>query len=107
MRSSGETRAYQPAQSQWGSSSVWPSRQLFPSIPALPATERLPAFQAAREVVNGEVRALNVETGENVPPPPAAMEPARFGDISFPTLMKDATTRPLAGESEPSGAETY
>jgi len=108
MRSSSETYAHQPAQSQWESSGVWPSRQMFPSIPPLPATERLPAFQAMREVVNGEVRALTVETQDSVPPPQATMEPMRepahFGDISFPTLMKDVTTRPLSGESDPASA---
>jgi hypothetical protein len=108
VRFSGETRAYQAAQSQWESSGVWPSRQMFPSIPPLPATERLPAFQAAREVVNGEVRALDVETRDSVPPPQAPRElmrePARFGDISFPTLMKESATRPLASESEPDSA---
>jgi hypothetical protein len=79
---------------------------LFPSIPPLPATERLPAFQASSEVVNGEVRVINIETQESVPTPQATMEPARFGDISFPTLMKDGSTRPLAAESEPTNAET-
>jgi hypothetical protein len=70
----------------------------------------LPAFQATREVVNGEVRVLNVETQESASPPRAAMEPARdparFGDISFPTLMKDPTTRPLTDEAEFTSAPT-
>jgi hypothetical protein len=104
VRSSGEMRAYQPSQSQWEAPSVWPSRQLFPSIPPLPATERLSAFQTAREVVNGEVRAIKPETQESVSGAQATRGPARFGDVSFPKLMKDATTRPLAEESDPASA---
>jgi hypothetical protein len=103
-RSTETVRANQPPPSHWGSSNAWPSRRLFPSIPPPPPTERLPAYQSSGEVVNGEVWAINVEAREHVSPPPARLEPARFGDTSFPTLMKDATIHPLAGESDPASA---
>lgn len=101
-----QSGAHQQTPSQWESSGVWPSRPMFPSIPPVPSTELLPILRTAPEVVNGEARAINLETQESVPTSQATMEPARFGDISFPTLMKDASTRPLAAESEPTNAET-
>jgi hypothetical protein len=105
-RVGGEARAPQQTQSQFESSGVWPSRPLFPSIPPVPSTELLPTLRTAPEVVNGEARAINLETWESAPPQQGTMGPARFGEVSFPKLMKDATTRPLAAESEPSDAET-
>ncbi|HEY7094856.1 MAG TPA: hypothetical protein VH393_16860, partial [Ktedonobacterales bacterium] len=74
--------------------------------PPVPSTERLPTLRTAPEVVNGEARAINLETPESAPRPQTTMGPARFGDVSFPKLMKGATTRPLAAESEPTSAET-
>jgi hypothetical protein len=96
--------APQPTQSQQGSSSVWPSRWQVPSIPPLPMTERLPTLQVGPAVVTGEVRAITPETDENVSSTQSVAEPARFGDVSFPRLMKDATTRPLTEESDPANA---
>jgi hypothetical protein len=96
--------APQPTQSQQGSSSVWPSRCQFPSIPPLPMTERLPTLPTGPAVVSGEVRAITPETDENASSTQSAAEPARFGDVSFPRLMKDASTRPLTEESDPANA---
>ena len=79
---------------------------MFPSIPPVPSTELLPMLRTESEPVNGEARAINVETEEHVPPPQTTMGPARFGDVSFPRFMKDDTTRPLAAESEATNAET-
>ena len=105
-RFGGEARAPQQTPSQWESSGVWPSRPMFPSIPPVPSTELLPTLRTAPEVVNGEARAINPEMQESAPAQKTTMGPARFGDVSFPTLMKDATTRPLAAESETTNAET-
>jgi hypothetical protein len=58
------------------------------------------------EVVNGEARVINLETQQSATAQKTTMEPARFGDVSFPKLTKDATTRPLAAESETTNAET-
>lgn len=99
-RSTGEGYAYQQASQQassvWGSSSAWHSSAGFPSIPPLPATELLPTLHTAPQVVNGEVRAIPLET---LPNARATRAPARYGDVSFPTLMKDASTRPLDPEA--------
>jgi hypothetical protein len=94
----GAGEARQRAQSAWNASGVWPVRAMFPSIPALPATEMLPILPTEQEVINGEVRAIPLETLGSVQPPPAATAPARYGDASFPKLMKDASTRPLAAD---------
>jgi hypothetical protein len=96
--------ARQQPQSAWNASSVWPSRALFPSIPSLPATEMLPTLPTEQEVINGEVRAIPLETPESVRSSRATMAPARYGDVSFPKLMKDASTRPLAHESDSTSA---
>jgi hypothetical protein len=92
----GESRAHPPGQSTWGPSSVWQAGGAFPSIPPLPPTERLPIVEAESKVVTGEVRAIKMEPSARADP----AAPARYGDISFPKLMKDATTRPLAAEPE-------
>jgi hypothetical protein len=105
-RIGGEARASQQTPSQWESSGVWPSRSMFPTIPPVPLTEVLPTLRTAPEVVNGEARAINLEAHESARPPQATMGPARFGDVSFPKLMKDASTRPLTAESETTDADT-
>jgi hypothetical protein len=98
-RFGGEARAPQQTPSRWETSGVWPSRPMFPSIPPVPSTELLPTLRTAPEVVNGEARAINLEAQESAPPREPMIGPARFGDVSFPKLMKDATTRPLEAET--------
>jgi len=97
-RSLADTPARLPAQATGGSSGVWSASALFPSIPPLPVTERLPELHNARQVVTGEVKAITLEEPEARATPPQT--PARFGDVSFPKLMKDASTRPLAETTE-------
>jgi hypothetical protein len=58
-------------------------------------TERLPTPQTGPEVVTGEVRAITLEMGDTASSMQDAAGPGRFGDVSFPRLMKDAATRPL------------
>jgi hypothetical protein len=94
-----EARAPQQMQSQWETSSVWPSRPMFPSIPPVASTELVATLRTAPEVVNGEARAIYLKTQESAPPPQPTIRPARFGEMNFPKLMKDAATRPLDAEA--------
>jgi hypothetical protein len=74
----------------WGSSGAWDVG----AMPPLPTTERLSAPQVAPHVVNGEVRVITLD--EPTAPTGAPLAPARYGDLSFPKLMKDAATHALA-----------
>jgi hypothetical protein len=93
-----EDSARQQAHSGWGPASAWPSHLAFPSIPPLPPTELLPSTHTAPDVINAEVRMLSPEAPENTHSTGATAGHAHYGDLSFPKLMKDATTRPLAAD---------